>query len=169
MSAHKKNLLDDLFQRRDSWRERMSDATTLVKGKDLPWERNRHGKMKWYLHPGLDDRAMRSLLVFMQEIPPGGRTGKQKHQGGLTHYIIEGRGYTMLNDEKHEWGPGDCVVFPILSHGVEYQHFNSDPKRPVIFIAAQPDLFDIIGVDMGSGFEQLEDAPGSEDRQQTTD
>ena len=107
---------------RDKWREQMSEALTLVKGKDLPWENNRHGRMKWYLHPALTDRAMRSLVVFVQEIPPLSHTGKQRLQGGLVHYILEGRGYTVLNGVKHEWEAGDCVVFPILPNGVEYQH-----------------------------------------------
>ena len=90
-----------------------------------------------------------------QEIPPLSHTGKQRLQGGLVHYILEGRGYTVLNGVKHEWEAGDCVVFPILPNGVEYQHFNSDPERVVRFIAAQPNLFDLVGVDMGCGFEQL--------------
>ncbi len=155
MTEKKADLLEELFRMRDDWREQMSEALTLVKGNDLPWENNRHGKMKWYLHPALTDRAMRSLVVFVQEISPLSHTGKQRLQGGLVHYILEGRGYTVLNGVKHEWEAGDCVVFPILPNGVEYQHFNSDPERVVRFIAAQPNLFDLVGVDMGCGFEQL--------------
>lgn len=153
------SLLNELFRMRDEWRERMSKSTTLVKGKDLEWEVNRHGKMKWYLHPALKDRAIRSLMIFVQEIPPLSRTGRQKHQGGLVHYVLEGRGYTILNGKKHEWEEGDFIVLPILPNGVEYQHFNDDDKTPVLLIAAQSNLFDALGVDMGSGFEQLEDAP----------
>lgn len=154
-----KNLLEVLFQVRDEWRQRVSNAITVVKGRKLSWEFNRQGKMKWYLHPALTDRAIRSLVIFMQEIPPLSRTGKQRHQGGLVHYILEGRGHTILNGEKHEWEAGDFVVLPTLPDGVEYQHFNTDPDKPVLFIAAQANLFDALGVDMGSGFEQLEDAP----------
>ncbi len=153
------NLLDELFQVRDAWRQRMSKAMTLVKGSGLPWEVNRQGKMKWYLHPALRDRAIRSLVIFMQEIPPLSCSGKQRQQGGMVHYILEGRGYTMINGKKHEWEAGDCVLLPVFPDGVEYQHFNPDPDKPVLFIAAQSNLFDALGVDMGSGFEQLEDAP----------
>lgn len=154
-----KNLLEHLFEMRDEWRKRMSEAISVVKGKELPWEVNKHGKMKWYLHPAMADRAIRSLVVFMQEIPPLGRTGKQKRQGGLVHYILEGRGHTILNGAKYEWEAGDCVILPILPNGVEYQHFNDDPVKLVVFIAGQANLFDVLGIDMGSGFEQLEDAP----------
>jgi gentisate 1,2-dioxygenase len=153
------NLLDEILRKRDEWRQRMSKAIHLVKGSDLPWEWNRQGKMKWYLHPSHQDRAIRSLMVFTQEIPPLSNTGKQKHQGGLVHYILEGRGFTMLNGTKHDWEEGDCIILPTFPDGVEYQHFNTDPDKPVLFIAAQANLFDALGVDMGSGFEQLEDAP----------
>ncbi len=153
------NLYDELFRMRDEWRQRISQAVKIVKGKNLQWEINRHGKMKWYLHPALTDRAIRSLMIFVQEIPPLSRTGKQKHQGGLVHYIIEGRGYTVLNGVKHEWEEGDFLVLPTFPNGVEYQHFNTDPNRTVLLIAAQSNLFEALGVDMGSGFEQLEDAP----------
>ncbi len=153
------NLLDDLLRRRDEWRKRMAEAATLVKGSDVPWELNRQGKMKWYLHPAFTDRAIRSLMIFIQEIPPSSHTGKQKHQGGLVHYILEGRGYTMINGKRHDWEEGDTVILPTFPEGVEYQHFNADPDKPVSLIAAQANLFDALGVDMGSGFEQLEDAP----------
>jgi gentisate 1,2-dioxygenase len=154
------NLLDELFRKRDEWRRSMANTIYLVKGSKLPWEWNRQGKMKWYLHPALTDRAIRSLMVYVQEIPPLSNTGKQKHQGGLVHYILEGRGFTLISGKKHEWEEGDCVILPTLPEGVEYQHFNIDPDKSVQFIAAQANLFDALGVDMGSGFEQLEDAPG---------
>jgi hypothetical protein len=54
------------------------------------------------------------------------------------------------------------VFLPVLPNGVEYQHFNSDPETPAVFIAAEENAFDALGVDMGSGFEQLEDSPDYE-------
>jgi gentisate 1,2-dioxygenase len=159
MVGKKTDLLEELFKQRDQWREGMKNAMSLVKGQKLDWEINRQGKMKWYLHPAMKDRAIRSLVVFMQEIPPGSRSGKQKHQGGLVHYILEGKGYTVINGVKHDWEAGDVVVLPIFPDGLQYQHFNADPENRALFIAAEPNLFDALGVDMGSGFEQLESCP----------
>lgn len=159
MAEEKRDLLEELFKQRDEWRERMKAAMSLVKGQKLDWEINRQGKMRWYLHPAMTDRAIRSLVVFMQEIPPGSRSGKQRHQGGIVHYILEGKGHTVINGVKHDWEAGDVVVLPIFPDGLEYQHFNADPENRVLFIAAEPNLFDALGVDMGSGFEQLENCP----------
>ncbi|MDP2937131.1 MAG: cupin domain-containing protein [Dehalococcoidia bacterium] len=151
--------LEELFQRRDRERSQKANSIAVVKGKQLPWEVNRQGKMRWYLHPNIDTTAIRSLLVFIQEIPPGSRSGKEKHQGGRVHYILEGKGYTIIDGTKHEWEAGDAMVLPVKPDGVTFQHFNADSEKTVRFIAAEPNLFDALGVDMGSGFEQLENAP----------
>ena len=151
--------LEELFQRRDKERSQKAASIAVVKGKQLQWETNKQGRMRWYLHPNITNTAIRSLLVFIQEIPAGSRSGKEKHQGGRVHYILEGKGYTMIDDKKYEWEAGDALVLPVKPDGVTFQHFNADPGNPVRFIAAEPNLYDALGVDMGSGFEQLENCP----------
>ena len=49
------NLLEWLYQLRDRQREQQGKGAWLIKGRDLPWENNRQGKMKWFLHPALDN------------------------------------------------------------------------------------------------------------------
>ena len=75
------NLLEWLYQLRDRQRQHQRQGAWLIKGRDLPWENNRQGKMKWFLHPALNNTAIRSMIVFEQEIPPGGRSGAQKTPG----------------------------------------------------------------------------------------
>ena len=152
------NMLDALIQLRDRYRRQAERGMKIVRGEDLPWEINRQGKMRWYLHPAKDDTSIRSLVVYMQEIEPGGRSGKQASPGGIVHYMLEGRGYVVVNGKKHSWAKGDCVGLPILSRPVEYQFFNTDKKRVARYIAATPNLFEVLGVDMGTRFEQLEPA-----------
>ena len=155
-----KDLLDDLLEQRDEWRAEMREAVVLVKGKEASWETNRHGKMQWYLHPALMKKmGLRTLIVYRQEIPPGSHTGKQKVQGGILHYVIKGRGYSIIDGLRMDWKAGDSIALPIKWNGVEYQHFNSDPGEPVLMVATHTNLFSIFGVDQGSGFEQLEEAP----------
>src|SRR5205814_910088 len=45
------NLFDRLVQMRDIQRRRLAQTTFLLRGDELPWELNAHGKMQWYLHP----------------------------------------------------------------------------------------------------------------------
>jgi len=156
------NLLEWLYELRDYQREHQREGAWLIKGKDLPWERNRQGKMKWFLHPALDNTSIRSMLFLMQEIPPSGKSGLQKTPGGQVLYIIRGRGYTLLDGERHDWEAEDVVNIPIRANGVHVQHVNIDRREPVVFIQAEINLMDMLGVDRGAELEQVEAAPDDE-------
>jgi gentisate 1,2-dioxygenase len=153
------NLLEWLYQLRDHQREHQRKGAWLIKGRDLPWENNRQGKMKWFLHPALNTTSIRSMIVFEQEIPPGGRSGAQKTPGGSVLYILEGKGYTLLDGVRHDWQAEDLVNIPIRTEGVVVQHVNTDSRRPVRFVSADLNLVDILGVDRGAELEQIEPTP----------
>jgi gentisate 1,2-dioxygenase len=152
------NLLEWLYQLRDRQREHQRKGAWLIKGRNLSWENNRQGKMKWFLHPALDNTSIRSMIVFEQEIPPDGRSGAQKTPGGSVLYILEGKGFTLLDGERHDWQAEDLVNIPIRAGGVVVQHVNADPRRPVRFVSADLNLVDILGVDRGAEVEQIEAA-----------
>jgi len=151
-------LLDMLFRLRDEYRDQSQRGSGVIRGKELSWEHNRQGMMRWYLHPCMKDTAIRSLVLYMQEIPPGGKSGRQRCPGGWVHIILEGHGAVDIDATRHEWHAGDCIALPIKNSGVEYQFFNLDRERPARYLAATPNFFEILGVDLGSSFEQLEDA-----------
>jgi gentisate 1,2-dioxygenase len=153
------NLFDELIRIRDEQREKAKSAVWLIKGKDLPWEINRHGKMQWYLHPSLDDVACRTALFYRQEIPGGSNSGRQKCQGSIVFYVLKGRGYTIVDGIRHPWKMGDVINLPIKEEGIVYQHFNAASAEPVLLVGCEPNLVDPLGVDKGCGFEELEDAP----------
>jgi gentisate 1,2-dioxygenase len=153
------NLLEWLYELRDRQREQQGKGAWLIKGRDLPWENNRQGKMKWFLHPALDNTSIRSMIVFEQEIPPGGRSGAQKTPGGSVLYVLQGKGYTLLDGVRHEWQAEDLINIPIRAQGVVVQHVNTDPRRPVRFVSADLNLVDMLGVDRGAVLEQIEAAP----------
>ena len=161
-SERTENLLEWLYKLRDRQREHQRKGAWLIKGRDLPWENNRQGKMKWFLHPALDSTSIRSMIVFEQEIPPGGRSGAQKTPGGSVLYILEGKGYTLLDGVRHDWQAEDLVNIPIRTEGVVVQHVNTDARRPTRFVSADLNLVDILGVDRGAEFEQVEAASGED-------
>jgi hypothetical protein len=160
----KRNLYDELMELRDEQRARMDTAIKVVKGSDLPWEQNRQGKTQWYLHPMLDDVAINSMILGVTEIPPGSRTGRQKMQGGQVIFVWQGRGYTDIDGVQHHWEEQDVINLPSLAEGIVVQHVNVDPEVPARLVHAEPNFVHSIGVDMGSGFEQLEDAPEYRDQ-----
>lgn len=153
------NLYDELLRLRDHQRQKQRQARSLVNGEDLPWEVNPQGRMKWYLHPAIGDTVIQTLIIYLQEIPPGSSSGKQKTQGGTVIFVVEGKGHTVIDDATHTWEKEDVVQIPIRHDGVFFQHFNDDTKEPAYLICAEPNLVNALGVDRGSGFEQLADSP----------
>ena len=153
------NFWDELFNLRDQQRERRSSGLQVIKGSQLPQEVNRQGLMRWYMHPSITDTILSTHIFFEQEIPPGSRSGRLKFQGEQVIYILEGKGYTLVDGVKHRWKAGDVLNLPIRKEGIIIQHVNEDPDAPAKFVAAEPNLYACTGVDRGSGFEQLEDAP----------
>lgn len=116
------------------------------------WEWCRQGKLKWFTHPEMNSAARR-LWLYMQELPPGSRSGLHRHMVEEQILIIEGRGHDEHDGERFEWERGDLVSIPSMT---AHQHFNDDAKRPALLLSSMPS----VGADLGlGGVEQLEDAP----------
>lgn len=152
------NFYNELIKIRDRDRERQKNGIVIVKGKELPWEINPQGKMRWYLHPNIDDTGSKSMIINVQEIPSGSRSGRIKCHGGQVIYIMKGKGHTDLNGVKHPWQGGDVVQLPLRPDGLIFQHYNED-SNPVQLIAVEANVVDALGLDRGSGFEQIENCP----------
>lgn len=152
-------LFDELLKIRNEQRERMKSARVIVKGNSLPLEVNPMGLFRWYVHPAMKDVACLAQLMYVQEIPPGSRSGKQLHQGGRFHYVLEGSGCTVIDGTRYDWGKDDIILLPLKSHGVIHQHYNSDPQKPAKLLVSDPNWVHVWGVDLGSGLEMIEPAP----------
>jgi gentisate 1,2-dioxygenase len=151
--------LERLFEMRDQQRALRGKGRAIVPGDDLPWETNAQGIQKWYMHPDMSENSLHSLLLFVQKLPPGGRSGKQRTQGGIVGYVWAGRGYTLLDGVRFDWEEGDVLNLPVRTEGIVVQHVNTDPREEARIIFAEPNTLDALGVDRGSGFEQVEEAP----------
>lgn len=124
----------------------------VIKDKDCPWEATRMGKLKYFVNP-FKPSGLMLYDAFLQEIPPGGRSGKHRHVSEEVHRILSGKGYDIQDGVRWDWQEEDVVFIPI---NTVHQHFNADPHRPARFIAFQSRLYHYVG---HGGFEHLEDAP----------
>jgi mannose-6-phosphate isomerase-like protein (cupin superfamily) len=158
-SARGNTLFDALLRLRDEQREQVQRARMVIQGKSLPLEINPMGLFRWYVHPDMKDVGCRAQIFYVQEIPAGSRSGKQLHQGGRFHYVLEGKGSTVIDGVCHDWQENQIILLPLKSHGVVHQHFNSDPNKPARLLVSEPNWVHVWGVDLGSGFEMLEPAP----------
>jgi quercetin dioxygenase-like cupin family protein len=114
--------------------ERQSVGRVVLRLEDCPQEQTRQGLLRPYLDPFLiPDTPLQHWAVFTHEIHT--KSGKHRHQGGLVIYVIDGKGWSVVNGEKVDWEKGDLVLLPLEKGGVEHQHFNADPAHPALWIA----------------------------------
>ena len=159
-----RNLWAEIVALRDKQRENVKGAIQVVKRAKLPKEVNDQGIMRWYMHPGITDTALSTLIFYEQEIPPGSRSGRLKFQGGQVIFIVKGRGYTLVDGVRHNWEAGDVLNLPLRRHGIIVQHFNGASDQSARFVATEPNFLACTTVDRGCGFELLESCPESQSK-----
>lgn len=149
------NLFDRLIDLRDKQRSRLNNSTSIIRGDELPWELNAHGKMQWYLHPCIAYTCVQTHVFYRQEIPVGSRSGVQRHGGDVVFYILQGQGYTEVDGVKYNWQASDVMTLPIHPDGVIYRHVNTG-NEPVLLIGMERNMVHTVGVDRQCGFEELQ-------------
>lgn len=75
---------------------------------------------------------VRTMLTFYREIPPGGQSGTHRHRNEAIIYIVKGRGYTLVEDERVDWEAGDILCIPVMAW---HTNVNLDPNEPALFLA----------------------------------
>lgn len=141
----------------------------VIKPSDTPWEWTPHGRIRLLADETVPLR-IKLTDAYLQEIPPGSRSGKRWQMADEMFYVLEGRGYDLHWDveveitdryyariarepTRWEWKAGDMVWVP---HNTVCQHFNADPSTPAKFIAASSRLYKHLGYRRP---EQLDAAP----------
>lgn len=119
---------------REDFRDRQMSGRIVVKKKDIVNELTRQGPIEWLLHPQVfTDTALQSWYCFTHDIKKV--SGKHTHQGGLAIFVLEGKGYTVVDGVRFDWEEGDIVALPIKPGGVEHQHFNAEPGKSCKWMA----------------------------------
>lgn len=136
-------------------KRRIHEGKVVVKGKERPWQQSKQGLLKFYVHDVLTDVTLSGFNVFVHDVRR--HSGKHRHQGGkLVIFVLEGKGYTVVDGQRVDWEAEDLILLPVKPSGVEHQHFNLDPGRPCRWIAFSYKAFTDA---MGSQFEQVENSP----------
>ena len=146
-----------------------AELMKVIRPEDMPWEACRHGRLKHMVNDEME-AVSQTMSAYIQEIPPGSKTGKHRHMAEEMVFVLEGRGYDLhwdvdikLTDRyewvsadeprKFEWEAGDLIAIPV---NTVHQHFNADPDNPARIISAVNNVYKMLDCD---DLEQLEDAP----------
>ncbi|MSQ53389.1 MAG: cupin domain-containing protein [Betaproteobacteria bacterium] len=125
----------DVFIRsRREFDERQRNGPIVIKPSDREYQQTRQGRLFYFLNAQAHkDTPLHDWRVFVHDIKT--HSGMHRHQGGFVIYVIEGKGYSMVDGERVDWGPRDLLLLPIKPAGVEHQHFNLEPGKPCRWIA----------------------------------
>ena len=119
---------------RAAQRERNANGPIVIRKGDREVFMSRQGRLRFYLEPNTyEDTPLRHWRVFTHEIRT--KSGKHRHQGGLVIYVVDGKGYSVVDGERWDWEKGDLVLLPLNPEEVEHQHFNADPSKPAVWCA----------------------------------
>jgi hypothetical protein len=132
-------LQDNPYERsmraRAEFMQRNMTGPMVISLSDRQWHQARQGKLLYYLCPvSHKDTPLQHWRVFVHEIKTV--SGKHRHQGGLLIYVLEGKGYSIVDEQRWDWEKGDLVLLPMKPGGVVHQHFNLEPdKGPAKWVA----------------------------------
>jgi quercetin dioxygenase-like cupin family protein len=123
------------MQRDNAYAERQRTGRIVVRLQDTKQELMRQGHLRFYLDAGrtIMDTPLQNWAVFTHEVRSV--SGRHRHQGGLIIYVIDGKGYSVVDGERVDWEKGDLLLLPLRPNGVEHQHFNVDPEKPARWMA----------------------------------
>lgn len=103
--------------------DQRSTAAIVVRAKEMDWEAARQGRLRWFSHMRFWDKlSAPGWHIFEQDIRR--HSGKHVHQGGLGIFVLEGKGYSVVDGVRYDWQAGDLIVLPVKPGGCEHQHFN---------------------------------------------
>jgi mannose-6-phosphate isomerase-like protein (cupin superfamily) len=127
-----------LFQRRKERREadtrRRRSGRKFIKGEEvkLEWEEQNGVWMGGLVSQdlGFDNRI---IEVDCHIYPAKSHSCTHRHNEAII-IVLRGRGYSILDDQRIEWGPGDTLY---IGQGVWHQHYVTS-EDPAMVIAIKP-------------------------------
>ncbi|NRB39950.1 MAG: cupin domain-containing protein [Pseudomonadales bacterium] len=80
------------------------------------------------------DLPSNSISMTIGGLLPGDRSNSHRHTYETIAYILEGRGYSMIEGQKVEWQKGDAIYIP---NWAWHHHVNTDPKNAAKYLACE--------------------------------
>ncbi len=149
------NLYEQAMRAVNEAMQQRLEGRVVVKWDENEFVQGRQGFAKYLLHrKDWAKVGTPGWHIFVNRIL--NHSGKHNHQGGLVIYVLEGKGYTVVDEVKYDWEAGDLLVLPIKPDGCDHQHFNTDPDKPAEWLAL---VFYPMWEAVGVGMVQKEEHP----------
>jgi quercetin dioxygenase-like cupin family protein len=80
------------------------------------------------------DLPSHAISMTIGGLLPGGSSNRHRHTYETILYVLEGHGYTLVEDKKVDWETGDAVYIPVWAW---HHHVNLDDKNPARYLACE--------------------------------
>ncbi|MEQ9813800.1 MAG: cupin domain-containing protein [Azospirillaceae bacterium] len=112
--------------------------------KHRDWDGNPYeALMVEYVDPTNGLPVYKTITFFAQMLRPGEKTQPMKQTASLLVAPFEGRGYSIIDDQRFDWAPFDTLAVP---GGQWCQHVNASESEPaVLFVASDEPALRALG------------------------
>jgi gentisate 1,2-dioxygenase len=91
------------------------------------------GLMVEYIDPTTGQPVFKTITFFAQMLLPGQKTMPVKTTSSLLVSPFEGKGYSIVNDQRFDWKEYDTLAIP---GGAWFEHHNTSEKEPLFLFVA---------------------------------
>ena len=80
------------------------------------------------------DLPSHAISLTIGGLVPGGKSNRHRHTYETILYVLEGEGYSMIEDVRIDWKKGDAVYIPVWAW---HHHVNMSAKDPAKYLACE--------------------------------
>jgi quercetin dioxygenase-like cupin family protein len=80
------------------------------------------------------DLPSHAISVTIGGLLPGGQSNRHRHTYETILYVLEGHGYSLVEDQRIDWEAGDAVYIPVWAW---HHHVNLDTEKPAKYLACE--------------------------------
>jgi len=102
--------------------QEFEESRVLTAYDDVNFRVSPRGARSGFLVDSSIGNRTQGLTAVMHQLAPGLFQSRHRHGGEAWLYGVTGKGYSVVDEERVEWGPGDLVV---VDHWAWHQHFNA--------------------------------------------
>jgi 1-hydroxy-2-naphthoate dioxygenase len=113
---------------RYAWADMLKSLKAAASGKD-PAISPVDGIMLEYINPLTGGSVLPTLSCRVQWLPPGFVGEKTRRTSSAIHFVVQGAGRTVFDDQELAWTKHDAIVAPNWGW---HQHINASPSEPAI-------------------------------------
>jgi gentisate 1,2-dioxygenase len=103
-----------------------------------------------YINPHTGGPLMPTIACWIQLLRPGIRTMAHRHTGSAVYFVFEGRGSSVIDGQRFEWGKGDLFVVPTWAW---HEHASADGEA-ILFSVQDTPIIRALGLYREEGYRE---------------